>query len=99
MKLATLLLILGFGNLYSQNIDLKQLLNWRSTNYQIVDGNLLNLGWEKSKLRDTTDIYRTDEYYINHWSRKEKVVTLMYTNDYKVENNSVTYSGSKAEKL
>ncbi|MNG01233.1 hypothetical protein D3C85_187540 [compost metagenome] len=96
MKLATyLLLLIGFTQLYSQNINLEQLTLWRQTNYKIVDEELLKMGWEKSISKETEDIYRNDQYFLNKGSKNEKVLTLMYTNDYKLENNCISYNAIK----
>jgi hypothetical protein len=90
-------LLVGINNLYSQSIDLKQLILWRESNYKVVDGQLLKLNWEKSTLKDATDIYRNDLYQQNKESKDEKSLTLIYTNDYKIENNTISYSTTKNE--
>lgn len=96
MKLTKWLFFLfGFTNLYSQNINLNQLLNWRNTNYNIADKELLKNGWKKSISKEPIDNYRNDEYFLNKGSIKETVLTLNYTNDNNINNNCLSYSTLK----
>ena len=90
-----LILLIGLNNLYSQNIDLTQLALWRETNYKIVETQLLKLNWEKSVSNEPTDNYRNDQYSLNKGSKNEKGLALMYTDDYKIENNTLRYESSK----
>ena len=97
MKLTTyLFLLIGFNQLYSQNVSLGQLTEWQKTNYKIVENELLKIGWEKGKTEKSEDIYRNDKYFLNKGSENEKVLTLMYRTDYKLENNSLSYNAVKS---
>ncbi len=98
MKLATyLLLLICFNQLYAQNISLEQLTVWRKTNYKIVEKELIKMGWEKSISKETEGNYRSNEYFLDKGSKDEKVLTLMYTNDYELENNCISYNAVKGE--
>ena len=96
MKLETyLFLLIGFSQLYSQNVSLEQLTLWRKTNYKIVEKELLKNGWEKGTTEKSEGIYRNDNYFLNKGSQNEKVLTLMYTTNYKLENNCISYNAVK----
>lgn len=48
MKLATFIFfVIGFNQLYSQNISLEQLTKWRKTDYKVVEKELMKIGWKK----------------------------------------------------
>ena len=69
MKLTKWLFFLfGFTNLYSQNINLNQLLNWRNTNYNIVDKELLKNGWKKSISKEIR-LAQNEKKYLDHFER------------------------------
>lgn len=95
MKLTIcLFLFIGLNNLYSQNTDLKQFTEWREKNYKIVDVSLFRYGWEKFN-RSTNTTCRNYEYILYKGSEKQQIVRLMYTDDYKIENNSLSYNALK----
>lgn len=87
-------LFIGFTHLYSQNVNLKQLIQWRQTNYEIVDKELLKMGWKKS-IPKATDNYKECLYFLNKGSINEKVLRLMYTVDYELKSNTISYSIAK----
>jgi hypothetical protein len=98
MKLTTcIFLFIGFTHLYSQNIDLNQLVLWRGTNYKIVDQELLKMGWEKSIPKEDINNYKNNLYFLNKGSNNEKVLTLICTDDYEIKNNSLSYNSVKNE--
>ena len=98
MKLAIYLFLLIIGsNVHSQTINLNQLLKWRETNYKFVEKELLKMSWEKIPAQNSDDIYITNGYYLNRLSRNEKGLTLTNTNDYKIENNNISYNSVKDE--
>lgn len=96
MKFSILLfLFFGLTPLYSQNIDLNQLTKLRETNYKIVDKELLKMGWEKTISKELNDNYKNDLYFLNKGSNNEKVLTLIYTSDYELKNNTISYNTIK----
>lgn len=98
MKLAIyIFLLVGFNQLYSQNISLEQLTKWRNTNYKVLEKELGKIGWEKAVTEKSEDIYRNDNYFLNKGSQNEKVLTLTYTEDYKLENNCISYNAAKEQ--
>lgn len=96
MKLTTcIFLFIGLTHLYPQKIDLNQLVLWRSTNYKIVNQELLKMGWEKSIPKEDIDNYKNNLYFYNKGSNNEKVLTLIYTDDYEIRNNSLSFNSVK----
>ena len=96
MKLAAyIFLVIGFNQLYSQNVSLEQLTKWRKTSYKVVEKELEKIGWVKGGTENSDGIYRNDNYFLNKGSQNEKVITLMYTTDYKLENNCISYNAAK----
>jgi len=89
-----LFLVIGLNNLYSQSTDLKQLIHWRERSYIDVDLSLLRYGWKKSN-HSTNTTCRNYQYILYKGLDKQQIVTLMYTNDYKLENNSLSYNAVK----
>ena len=88
------LLFIELNNLYSQNIDLKQLTEWREKSYEIVDVSLSRYGWKKFN-RSTNTTCRNSEYILYKSLENQQTVRLMYTDDYKIENNSLSYNALK----
>lgn len=90
-----LFLFIGLTHLYSQNIDLNQLTKLRETNYKIVDKELLKMGWKKTISKELINNYKSDLYFLNKGSNNEKVLTLIYSSDYELKNNTISYNTIK----
>lgn len=99
MKITTFLFFIFFGvnTIYSQTVTLVEFEKWRETNFEEIEVKLSEKGWKKSNSEKLSNKYINSNYFINKGSINEKVITLGFTDNYEIINNTISYTSIKNE--